>query len=54
MDYDSTHKTDGIKWSRFFDPGDDDDDVDDDDDDNDISKKKWIFDFFKSSLGVYS
>ena len=33
---------------------DDDDDVDDDDDDNDISKKKWIFDFFKSSLGVYS
>ena len=44
--YGSTHKTDGIKWSRIFDPSDDDDDVDDDDDDNDISGKKWIFNFF--------
>ena len=50
VDYCSTHKTDGIKWSRFFDPGDDDDDVDDDDDDNDISEKKWIFDFFFDGL----
>ena len=46
MAYDCTHKTDGIKWSRFFDPDDDDDDVDDDDDDNDISEKKLTFDFF--------